>query len=392
MRIHERKAVRARWEDIIRVETNRGLLTSRLESPPLAMDHDAPDPIETFFPGVPIEDVDLYVTLNLARTATDSDIKQSYRKLALLHHPDKHVNSTSEAQADASARFQQIGFAYTVLSDKGKREKYDKTGRTAEGSGLEPGEGGWEAYFEDLFDKVTKAKLDEMKKEYQGQYVELGALPLNERLIGTFAGSDEEVNDLREAYVKAEGSIDGILAEIPHSTHEDEMRFISILKPIIQAGDLPQFPAWKKGISDSKARKQRKATGEKEAKEAEEHARELGVWEEFYGSGKPTARKGKGKANAPDAEGDESTLQALILKRQAKRGSAFDSLLAKYGGADAETEGGSKKRSSKRKGKQADDEREQEEEEEEQLEAPSRKKAKTASKTSAPKKKRKATR
>ncbi|KAG8863109.1 hypothetical protein FRB96_009290 [Tulasnella sp. 330] len=329
------------------------------------MDRDAPDPIETFFPGVPIEDVDLYAALNVARTASDSDIKQAYRKLALLHHPDKHVNSAPQAQADASTKFQQIGFAYTVLSDKAKREKYNKTGRTVEGSGLEPGEGGWEAYFEDLFDKVTKAKLDEMKKEYQG--------------------SDEEANDLREAYMKTEGSIDGILAEIPHSTHEDEMRFISILKPLIQAGDLSEFPAWKKGISDSKARKQRKVAGEKEAKEAEEHARELGVWEEFYGSGKPSVRKGKGKANA-DKEGDESALQALILKRQAKRGSAFDSLLAKYGGADAEAEGGSKKRQSKRKGKQADDEPSEEE-------VPSRKKAKTASKSSsAPKKRRNAVR
>lgn len=30
------------------------------------------------------------------------------------------------------------------------------------------GEAGWETYFEDLFDEVTREKLDEMKKEYQG--------------------------------------------------------------------------------------------------------------------------------------------------------------------------------------------------------------------------------
>ncbi|KAG9003452.1 hypothetical protein FRB93_011076 [Tulasnella sp. JGI-2019a] len=326
---------------------------------------DHPDPAEAFWPGIPIDQIDLYATLNVPRTATVADIKQSYRKLALIHHPDKHVNKTSEAQADASTKFQQIGFAYTVLSDQAKRERYDKMGRTDEGTGLEPGEGGWEAYFEDLFDKVTKAKLDEMKKEYQG--------------------SEEEVNDLREAYVKMEGSIDGILAEIPHSTHEDETRFISILKPIIQAGNLPQFPAWKASVSDLKARKQRKVAGEKEAKEAEEHAREMGVWDEFYGSGKPSARKGKGKGNA-DEEVDESALQALILKRQAKRGSAFDNLLAKYG--DGSMEGASKKRPGKRRGKQVDDEPEAMEDEE--IEAPSRKKTKTASKSDSRKKRRKA--
>lgn len=155
-------------------QTTRGLklepqntTASLLSTTPL-MD-DTPDPATQFFPGVAPEDIDLYATLKVAKDAKDADIKQSYRKLALLYHPDKHSTASPEAQAEASTKFQQIGFAYAVLSDAKKRERYDKTGRTDEGAGLEPGEGGWEAYFEDLFDKVTRGKLDELKKEYQGR-------------------------------------------------------------------------------------------------------------------------------------------------------------------------------------------------------------------------------
>lgn len=129
---------------------------------------DTPDPATQFFPGVDPEDIDLYATLGLTKDAKAEDLKKAYRKLALIYHPDKHANSSESAKEEASAKFQQVGFAYAVLSDETRRKRYDQTGRTDESAGLEPGEGGWEAYFEDLFDNVTRGKLDEMKKEYQG--------------------------------------------------------------------------------------------------------------------------------------------------------------------------------------------------------------------------------
>ena len=127
---------------------------------------DQEDPISQFFPGE--EDVDLYGVLDLDNSARLEDIKKSYRRLALQYHPDKHTASSEETRASASIKFQQIGYAYTVLSDEKRRARYDKTGRTDEGFDLQAGEDGWDAYFEDLFDRVTKGKLDEMKMEYQG--------------------------------------------------------------------------------------------------------------------------------------------------------------------------------------------------------------------------------
>jgi DnaJ homolog subfamily C member 9 len=123
------------------------------------------NPIAQLFPDDP--DVNLYDVLSVASTATASEIKAAYRRLALLHHPDKHAASSTEAQQDASTRFQQVGFAFSVLGDEKRRKKYDSTGSTDEGMDLGR-EDGWEAYFEEMFEKVTRGKLDEMKKEYQG--------------------------------------------------------------------------------------------------------------------------------------------------------------------------------------------------------------------------------
>lgn len=124
------------------------------------------DPISQFFPGE--ESVDLYGVLSLDSKATAEDIRKSYRRHALLFHPDKHALSPEQTRIDASTKFQQVGFAYTVLSDEKRRARYDRTGKTDEGFELQAGEDGWETYFAELFDRVTKGKLDEMKQTYQG--------------------------------------------------------------------------------------------------------------------------------------------------------------------------------------------------------------------------------
>lgn len=126
---------------------------------------DKQDPSALFFDGD--DSVDLYSVLSLTSSATPDEIKKAYRKYALIYHPDKHASSGEEARANASHKFQQVGFAYTVLSDEKRRKRYDRTGRTDEGF-EDVGEAGWEAYFEDLIDSVTREKLDDMKKEYQG--------------------------------------------------------------------------------------------------------------------------------------------------------------------------------------------------------------------------------
>jgi curved DNA-binding protein len=66
---------------------------------------------------------DYYATLGVAKTATDKEIKQAFRKLARKYHPD--VNPGDKA---AEARFKEINEANEVLGDPDKRKKYDELG------------------------------------------------------------------------------------------------------------------------------------------------------------------------------------------------------------------------------------------------------------------------
>ena len=72
---------------------------------------------------------DYYKTLGVPRTATQAEIKKAFRKLARESHPDKHAGDKA-----AERRFKEVNEANAVLSDPGKRAKYDQFGRD------------WEAY------------------------------------------------------------------------------------------------------------------------------------------------------------------------------------------------------------------------------------------------------
>ena len=65
---------------------------------------------------------DYYKTLGIQKGATDEDVKKAYRKLALKYHPDKNKAAGSEE------KFKEIAEAYEVLSDKKKRDVYDRYG------------------------------------------------------------------------------------------------------------------------------------------------------------------------------------------------------------------------------------------------------------------------
>jgi molecular chaperone DnaJ len=65
-------------------------------------------------------DKDFYEILGVPKTASTDEIKKTYRKLALEHHPDRNPGKENED------RFKEIGEAYSVLSNTSKRAEYDK--------------------------------------------------------------------------------------------------------------------------------------------------------------------------------------------------------------------------------------------------------------------------
>ena len=102
---------------------------------------------------------DYYQILGVSRTATAEEIKTAYRKLAMKYHPDRN-----QGNKEAEEKFKEIAEAYEVLSDPGKRERYDRFGHEGVKAGSYGGGfhdpfdlfrevfgGGFGTIFDDLF-------------------------------------------------------------------------------------------------------------------------------------------------------------------------------------------------------------------------------------------------
>ena len=176
---------------------------------------------------------DLYEALRLTKSASESEIKRAYRKKSLEVHPDR----VPEAEkASATEKFQCLSRVYTVLSDQDKRALYDESGEVDDDVVVQQRD--WDAYWRLLFQKITMEDIGEFEKNYKG--------------------SEEEVNDLRSAYLDYEGDMDAILENVLCSTIDDGERFRKIIQDLISKEDLPTFPAFvNEDKKKKKARKQK---------------------------------------------------------------------------------------------------------------------------------------
>ena len=68
---------------------------------------------------------DYYQILDLPETASQEDIRQAYLRMALVWHPDRHAGESPERIAIVTSIFQEIGEAYSVLSDPSRKADYD---------------------------------------------------------------------------------------------------------------------------------------------------------------------------------------------------------------------------------------------------------------------------
>ena len=97
---------------------------------------------------------DYYETLGVSRDADEKALKSAFRKQAMKYHPDRNPDD-----AEAEARFKEVGEAYEALKDPQKRAAYDRFGHAAfengGGGGAGPfGAGGMSDIFEDIFGEM----------------------------------------------------------------------------------------------------------------------------------------------------------------------------------------------------------------------------------------------
>ncbi|XP_063603397.1 dnaJ homolog subfamily C member 9-like [Penaeus indicus] len=243
----------------------------------------------------------LYKVLGVEKSARENELKKAYHRVSLKVHPDR---VSEDDKQEATQKFQTLGKVYSILSDKDRRAVYDETGEVDD-ENLAPDDRDWDQYWRLLFKKIT---VDDIKN-FEESYKE----------------SEEEKADLKQAYIDGEGDMNYILDNVLCCTIEDEPRFRKLIQGWIKKNEVRAFENFTRENKHKKEARKRKA--DREAEEAEEMKKELGL-------------------------GDTTdSLRALILKRGKEReqeADAFlDSLAAKYGGGGS----GGKKKSSKKKQK-----------------------------------------
>jgi DnaJ-class molecular chaperone len=100
---------------------NKMLLFGKRPTPLLTSTHS-----RSFRQSNVLNNKDFYKTLNVAKGASQDEIKKAYFKLAKEYHPD--VNKAPEAKE----KFATINEAYETLGDEGKRRVYDQTGMNSD--------------------------------------------------------------------------------------------------------------------------------------------------------------------------------------------------------------------------------------------------------------------
>jgi len=239
---------------------------------------------------------DLYAVLGAEKTASAAELKKSYYRLSLRLHPDRVEEKDKD---DSTAKFQLLARVYAILADAEKRRIYDETGEDPDDddgafSGADVNKD-WCAHWRRMFPAVT----EEMIKNFHA----------------TYAGSDEEREDLKAFYQRFEGNMEKVLEWMIHRTEEDADRLQSLVDQMISAGELKSTSAFSKTKLTERKKTRRRKRAAEEAAEAEDMLQRI---------------KKKHRMS------EDASLEALLRKRQEDReelnGSFLEALEAKYCG------------------------------------------------------------
>lgn len=248
---------------------------------------------------IPFPDIEPYDILEVTKSSTPIEIKKSYKRLCLKYHPDKIQQASSIEDREF---FPKLQFAYSILSDSIKRQRYDNTGSLGVGEDdIDDEYFNWKDYFDSMNEKITIDMIEEDKLKYQH--------------------STEEKDDILHNFVYYEGDFIKLFEVIPHLDFDEalEDRVFRLIEDAINNQDFDAelvqatLKSWEKYKKSRKTKvKQMLKKLAKEAKEAEELEKQI---------------KDKGKRSLKN----ENDLKSLIQSRQSNRmDSLIDKLETKY--------------------------------------------------------------
>jgi len=220
----------------------------------------------------------LYEVLKVERNCNEKQLKKAYYLLSLKYHPDR--SQDGEDNEERTCKFQVLSRVYEILTNPEHRAVYDETGELVDEGDVLANNKDWEVYWRMLFKKISKEDIELFEKEYKG--------------------SEEEKNDIKTFYLQFEGDMDEIMSHVMCATYDEEDRIRAVIQECIDNDEIEEFDAFAHEVKAKKRKRINKA--KREEKEAEQHAKDLGL----------------------NANGN---LEELILRRNAERQGEFDNLL-----------------------------------------------------------------
>jgi molecular chaperone DnaJ len=173
---------------------------------------------------------DYYAELGIDKSASQSDIKKAYRKLAQKHHPD-----ANQGDSRAEERFKKISQAYDVLSDSKKKEEYDRIRQMVAAGGFrgDPqgfrGGGGGQRVRVDFGDMFSGGVFDDL---FGGGFGSGGGFRVPQK------GADLEA----EATLTFEGALDGTQVELVVNEFGGPKRVKARIPPGVADGSRIRLP------------------------------------------------------------------------------------------------------------------------------------------------------
>ena len=184
---------------------------------------------------------DYYEKLEISSDASKEEIKEAYRTLAQMYHPDKYNQSSAKVKKMADKKFKEINEAYETLSDENKRVEYDRKMRNEQERQRHERE-----EYKDDFDGYDEEDEDEDEDDYEGDSDSAddfneAILMMKMLLLADEAGrlpedSGVDIDSVRELLHLMEEIKELVANSIPGVDSSEEITFAYELLHLMQSG------------------------------------------------------------------------------------------------------------------------------------------------------------